>query len=295
MDNQMVMFQGVVEDRNDPLKVGRVKVRCFGFHTADKNELPTADLPWAHPITPITSASMSEIGQAPVGPVEGTWVIGFFRDGDDAQFPIFFGTVPGIESQGANPQQGFSDPNGKYPLEEGGNCCARICRNEDIENTIVQEKRNNLDSCSCPGKEGETQTRNEPETPYDCQYPFNHVKKTESGHVEEFDDTPGKERIHVYHKSGTFKEIHPDGTTVTKVVKDNYTAILGDETLSIKGNVFVQVVGDASVQVDGDTQLQFGGDVDANIDGKLSVTVANGIEVSGGPSIKQTADRIDLN
>ena len=295
MDNQMVMFQGVVEDRNDPLKVGRVKVRCFGFHSPNKQDLPTADLPWAHPITPITSASMSEIGQAPVGPVEGTWVIGFFRDGEDAQFPIFFGTVPGIESQKPNPQEGFGDPNGKYPLEEGGNCCARICRNEDIENTIVQEKRNNIDSCSCPAGDGQSQTRTEPSTPYDCRYPFNHVKKTESGHVEEFDDTPGKERIHVYHKSGTFNEIHPDGTTVTKIVKDNYTAILGDETLSIKGKVFVQVVGDTSIQVDGNTQLQFGGDVDANIDGKLSLSVGNGIEVSGGPSIKQTADRIDLN
>ena len=107
--------------------------------------------------------------------------------------------------------------------------------------------------------------------------------------------SPGRERIHVYHKSGTFNEIHPDGTTVTKIVKDNYTAILGDETLSIKGKVFVQVVGDTSIQVDGNTQLQFGGDVDANIDGKLSLTVGNGIEVAGGPSIKQTADRIDLN
>ncbi len=75
----MVMFQGVVEDRNDPLKLGRVKVRCFGFHTSDKNSLPTADLPWAHPINPITSASQSGVGDSPVGPVEGTWVIGFLE------------------------------------------------------------------------------------------------------------------------------------------------------------------------------------------------------------------------
>ena len=29
MNPQMVWFQGVVEDRNDPLQLGRVKVRCI--------------------------------------------------------------------------------------------------------------------------------------------------------------------------------------------------------------------------------------------------------------------------
>ena len=43
-----VWFTGVVEDRNDPAKLGRVRVRCLGFHTEDKNDIPTADLPWAH-------------------------------------------------------------------------------------------------------------------------------------------------------------------------------------------------------------------------------------------------------
>ena len=35
-------------------------------------------------------------------------------------------------------------------------------------------------------------------------YPKNHVYETESGHIKEFDDTEGAERIHEYHKSGTF-------------------------------------------------------------------------------------------
>ena len=28
-----VWFTGVVENRNDPAKLGRVQVRCLGFHT----------------------------------------------------------------------------------------------------------------------------------------------------------------------------------------------------------------------------------------------------------------------
>ena len=65
-------FVGVVEDRNDPKFLGRVRVRCLGLHTEDTSKLPTADLPWAHPMNPITSATISGVGQTPLGPVEGT-------------------------------------------------------------------------------------------------------------------------------------------------------------------------------------------------------------------------------
>lgn len=84
---------GVVEDRMDPEKMGRCKVRIFGYHTDSKVILPTKDLPWATPIQPITSAAISGIGSSPLGPVEGTWVIGFFLDGEDMQQPAIFGTI----------------------------------------------------------------------------------------------------------------------------------------------------------------------------------------------------------
>lgn len=90
-----VWWVGVVENRDDPERLGRCKVRIFGYHTEDKNLLPTEDLPWATPIQPITSASISGIGATPVGIVPGTWVTGWFLDGKEAQQPIIFGTIPG--------------------------------------------------------------------------------------------------------------------------------------------------------------------------------------------------------
>ena len=62
-------FIGVVEDRDDPEMMGRVKVRIFGYHSDDKILLPTSDLPWAIPIQPITSAGMSGVGVTPLGPL----------------------------------------------------------------------------------------------------------------------------------------------------------------------------------------------------------------------------------
>ena len=88
-------YTGCVEDRNDPLKLGRCQVRIVGLHTEDKTILPTADLPWAFPVTPITSAGVSGIGTTPIGPVEGSWVLIMFMD-PDQQLPIMMGTLGGI-------------------------------------------------------------------------------------------------------------------------------------------------------------------------------------------------------
>jgi hypothetical protein len=88
---------GVVEDRQDPQALGRCRVRVAGYHISDKTVLPTEDLPWAMPLMPMTSASVSGIGNAPVGAVEGTWVLGFFLDGEECQIPVMLGTFPGME------------------------------------------------------------------------------------------------------------------------------------------------------------------------------------------------------
>ena len=115
---KFVWWQGVVEDRNDPLQLGRCRVRILGFHPQERAAVATEQLPWAFPLQDITSAAMSGIGHAPVGPVEGTWVIGFFRDGENAQEPVIMGTIGGIPQAPVGNQQGlgFFDPNGKYPL-----------------------------------------------------------------------------------------------------------------------------------------------------------------------------------
>lgn len=84
---------GVVEDRDDPERLGRCRVRIFGLHSESKLLLPTKDLPWAVPIQPITSAALSGVGSSPLGPLPGTWVMGFFLDGEDCQQPAMLGTI----------------------------------------------------------------------------------------------------------------------------------------------------------------------------------------------------------
>ena len=163
----MIWFQGVVEDRQDPLFLGRVKVRCLGYHTPDKSQLPTADLPWSHPVQPITSAAMNGIGDSPLGPVEGSWVVGFFRDGELCQNPVYFGTIGGIPTEASNPDIGFYDPNGNYPVEEfvGEPDTNRLARGQEVS-TIVEVKKENLDESEVPDGGGSTIKLEEPQTKF---------------------------------------------------------------------------------------------------------------------------------
>ena len=118
-----VWFTGVVEDRNDPTKLGRVRVRCVGYHTADKTKIPTEDLPWAWVMQNVHTPAMAGWGDTPGFIVEGSWVVGFFRDAETLQEPIVIGTLPGVPNQAGNPNFGFHDPRRRDedPEKEGYN------------------------------------------------------------------------------------------------------------------------------------------------------------------------------
>jgi len=292
MDNlygQFVWFQGVVEDRNDPMKLGRVRVRCIGYHTDDLELIKTEDLPWASLMMPPTSAGTSDIGQSPTGIVEGTHVVGFFADGMNAQQPVVMGTFVGIPEETANTALGFNDPNAKYPTRIDEPDTNRLARNEtgsdgkpdpDFAHPILKEK--------IEGQEKEIAVGNneleweEPLTPYSAEYPNNHVKETEGGHIEEFDDTENSERYHRYHPSGNFIEEGPDGTTVRKIKGKNFEIIESDDSVLIKGvknlrvegNENVTVVGNKDVLVQGSIEEVVEGAVDSTVEGNVDSTIS---------------------
>ena len=256
-------FVGVVEDRQDPKTLGRVRVRCLGYHTEDLVKLPTSDLPWAHPMNPITSATVSGIGQTPLGVVEGTWVVGFFTDGSSAQQPMIMGTLPGVPSTLPTKDAviGFQDYiNGNYPkyTETDVNRLAVNAQESDQDQVYeinphnsLTIRRGDLDLAVGTAQidgvvegvapiDADLDSDNggkwdEPITPYKALYPRNHVYESEGGHIREMDDTPNAERIHERHSSGSGYEIGPDGSKVTRVKKDNYEVITNDDYCHIQG------------------------------------------------------------
>jgi len=299
--NGFQWFVGVVEDRNDPQTLGRLRVRCLGYHTEGLDKLPTADLPWAHVMNPITSATMSGLGQTPLGAVEGTWVVGFFQDGEDAQQPIIFGTLPGVPSElpDTGTKRGFMDASGNYPKytetdvnrlavnsktatgphsdKETNPHSTLTLRRADRTTDIGRADFNEVDlTVAIDGTpltlSGDDGTKfDEPTTPYNAKYPYNHVHESESGHLREVDDTPDAERIHERHASGTGYEIHPNGTKVTRIKQDNYTLTTGDDFAHIKGNSSSTVDGGVRVFVNADGATE---------DGHYTIEVGNNANVN---------------
>jgi hypothetical protein len=148
----------------------------------------------------------------------------------------------------------------------------------------------------------------EPETPYDAEYPLNRVIETEGGHIIEIDDTEDAERLHIYHKSGTFIEIHPDGSMVKKAVGNDYEIIEGNNSLHIKGDsgMNITVEKDANVYVKGNVNMKTDGDFNHTVtDGNYNLNVKKKITMTAGEgesvivmddkSITETSGSIYLN
>lgn len=510
----MVIF-GIVEDRLDPLRLGRCRVRIAGKHNPDKSLLKTQDLPWAYPVQSITSAAISGVGDTPLGPVVGTWVKIEFYD-EEEQIPVMTGTLGGIpqnssrididsdtinivneegelpaetasqnvtgliinpltkpvpakpakqytslSSEGINlikdqeklKLKAYLDSNGiptigygttlingnpvtidmsitedqanqyftdhinnevlryiksnvntvitqsmcdalgsfvynlgsgnfansnlltelnsgryvecavsfdnyvkdksgktlnglvtrrgkekvlflkdgipgstgsdviqpiddinlknesvlygfgyskdKYPLYTNEPDTNRLARHEQIDKTIIIKKEAaRVKGVVTAGGFSWTQSP----SPYNAQYPLNHVKQTESGHVVEFDDTPKSERIHIYHKSGTYSEIDANGTQVRRIVGDDYEILERDGYLYVKGNKNVTIDGVARVKVNNALNLDVSGvttinvfnDVNLNVGGNLNTSVSGSYNIKAKSFNVETDNSINI-
>jgi hypothetical protein len=120
-------------------------------------------------------------------------------------------------------------------------------------------------------------TTTQPSNPFNANYPYNHVRLTESGHLFEADDTPGAERIKEAHRTGTYYEVGPDGSRVTKIVRDDFTVIVGDERVNIQGAAIVTVEGDCNLYTRGNFTHQVDGDYNLLVKGKKTERVADDV------------------
>lgn len=110
-------------------------------------------------------------------------------------------------------------------------------------------------------------------TDYQPVYPYNNSKITASGHMFEFDDTQGRERIRLQHRANTFIEMQPNGDEVHKVYGDGYEIVVKDKHVQILGKCIVEIVGDAYIHVQGDKVETVDGSVTQHIKGNYTQIV----------------------
>jgi|LULY01.1.fsa_nt_gb hypothetical protein len=290
-----VWFVGVVENRNDPAKLGRVQVRCLGYHTETLEDLASEDLPWAHVMMPTTDTSMQGLGTSPSFLVEGTWVVGFFRDTNEKQQPIIMGSLPGYPASTAadnvkatkatnkytvdgleitettlteeKPQKGFQDPNGKYPASKISHSnhsinesdVSRLARGEDAETHKLLEERR-------AGKITGVVTAVKPDltgtsTQLTSEETRGSFDEPEPRGVEDTGTSTGQYPFnHVYEsESGHVSEIDdtPGGERLLRQHKSGtFEEITNDgRTLKVKGKNYEMVIGDSNIFIQGNVNM----------------------------------------
>ena len=313
--NNFIWFTGVVEDRTDPFKVGRVRVRCLGIHTGDKTILPTTDLPWAQVILPVTSPGISGLGQSPTFLVEGSWVFGYFRDGTNCQEPLVIGSLPGRPIEAAAPDKGFYDPNGVYPAYVGESDVNRLATNDEVTHPHLLARKYNVKTgiptadfnstkaanySDMPASDGTTW--DQPEITYNAVYPFNKVYESERGHIFEIDDTEGAERIYQSHVTGTSYEIDPVGNIIYLNAYDKYELTTGHQRHSIGGNSDITIDGRHKIYINKSQMpnnhydIQIGPNASINIQvdkGNINLVTVDGdvnMNVGGNYNLKVKGD-----
>jgi len=285
-------YIAVVEDRNDPLKLGRVRVRVINVHSEDrKSDVPIDSLPWSYVMQPPnTSTSGAPLSQL----VEGTWVIVMYMD-NNLQDPLVMGSIPGINRVVPNFEIGFSDPFGVNPrwtgsAEESDSNISLVtdedrwqehptyeARKDNRVTEIQQAKKYAVPTVSStvPDQEYERTTWDEPDLrgSQDSSYPYNSVREFEAGQLEEVDSTSDNTRITNSHQSGSYHEILHDGTTTTKIVGDGYSITLRDHNIYIQGDLNMTVEGNMRHMVEGDYTLEVGGSMFTYVQGNRETKI----------------------
>ena len=196
--------------------------------------------------------------------------------------------------------QGFVDPNGKYPLitHKDEPDTPRLASGIKINETIVGVKEVEITK-NIPIANGGVTWSQSP-VPYNAVYPYNHVYTSESGHIMEFDDTKGSERINIHHKAGTFIEIDNVGNKTEKtkgirtiiVEKDELIYVKGSGHVTIDGDMSIRIGGSANIEVLGDTNIHTHGNFSQQVDGSYNVLVGGAINFKAGGNFNFDAAQI---
>lgn len=175
-----------------------------------------------------------------------------------------FNLPPGKAESLKDKRNGFSDPTGVYPKT--------AYERESSVNEIARGfKRVNVELGGSVA-DIDLDLTDEPVS----LYPNNQVKETASGHIVEYDDTPGAERVMIRHTSGSGVEMRADGTVIYGSTKHTIRVTACDEKVIVDGDGELQYNGNLKMKVAGDFDLEVGGDYNVTVKGDMEQNVTRG-------------------
>ena len=268
------LWAGVVTDNNDPLKHGRVKVRIWEVH-GDASLISNEDLPWAHVMSPTTSAGISGLGHNSFL-VNGSSVL-LIPVNAELQMWIIAGTIPTFsydpttQTGTFNEASGFKGVSGQHPLTYATSD-TNVNALGDINPKVKTQQWSPFNY----------------EPGHSCApiYTKNHVYATESGHTMEFDDSQGAERIELNHMTGTGWEMNAAGDVVTRVNGAQIDLVQGDKVIEVQGSAVFVVSGSATITAAKGVDVHSAGDINIHGSSNAHINIDGLTTINGGDSIK---------
>lgn len=121
-------------------------------------------------------------------------------------------------------------------------------------------------------------------------YPHNNITQTESGHIFELDDSKGRERVRLQHRSGTFIEMHPNGNEVHKVYGDGFEITVKNKNVLIKGSCNITIEGDLNIDVKGDKTERVQGNYFLEVRKEFNVRSVEDLTLSSDADVQVSAN-----
>lgn len=272
--------RAVVVDNQDPERRGRIRVENTELYGTSKS-------PWCMPCYPFYGGR--DCGFFSVPPI-GSLVWIECEEGLPA-YPIYAGGYFDMVKDGH-----FSDGS---PIEQSNDF-------QNEPSTAPAHARGDYDGSDYGGIKG---AYGVPATSFEGSYGEVTILRTKTGHMLEFDDTEGAERVQIHHSSGAHIEIMPDGSInlategriLTRsghreeVVINKSIETTGGSDRVVEGDINDTVSGKSTTTITGESIVSLGG-LNADINGSIDVTASvlrasmdNLFEVTAGGDISLSA------
>lgn len=290
-------FTGIVEDNNDPLHIGRLRIRIHNMHSEIKEETPTEGirtdhLMWALPLLPPKGGAITGRGEWPDAPENGSLALCIFLDAPDYQLPIYLGVLPGGRRLEANTNIGFNDPEGLWPrtdripnIENSGSFGdAPYVKDESrkvlgltyfdvVRADISQDNPSPVSGAFGNDQWQETGPESLPEGRYNSveeHHPRDYTDEDNDhykiGYTKEIDSTPNQEGVREYYApSGSYRQVDAAGEESLRLRDGREHVIFEKDRQHIKGFQNVIIDNEQYVLVGQNKFQQIVGDLQESI------------------------------
>jgi len=252
----MNLYKAVVEDNNDPKRLGRVRIRVLGVHSAKLKDVATEQLPWTECIQPLNQGNT--LGSSTYMKM-GSWCYCTPLNDSYSEFLVLgsmkgvYNDVPITDEDGDN--IGFRDPDLRFPV-----------RTSTSDNLLTYGKPDDKNPVRNRVQVGEF--KEDVDTSPNAIYPNNEVFEDHNGNIVEIDGSIGNSRIRVQHSSGARVEISVDGDITIQASKG--------------GNIWQETPGLFAIGADGNMII--------DCDLKVTGSIESGADISAGANITAGAE-----